>query len=171
MKRPKTGKIFRYLVLLFVSLYMLTIFSSASTNIMPIPAIPSQLDVNLSGKGQSINGTIFLSWNYPQSDVTFNIYRNKDSDFIPLEKHLIARNVEDKNFTDQVYKDGEYYYKVAAVNTWGRISQTSFPIKVIVNVEPPKAPIVNGKSGYHGKILLEWEAPEKAVSYEILKYK
>ncbi|NVM04522.1 MAG: hypothetical protein HWN67_19520, partial [Candidatus Helarchaeota archaeon] len=170
MTRLKKGKIFRNLVLLFVAMYMLTIFTSASTNIMPIPAIPSQLDVNLSGKGQSINGTIFLSWNYPQSDVTFNVYRNKDSDFIPSKRHLIARNIEDMNFTDQVHKDGEYYYKIAAINTWGKIGQASLPIRISVNVEPPKAPIVNAISGYHGKIILEWEAPKKAVSYEILKY-
>ncbi|NQV42887.1 MAG: PD40 domain-containing protein [Candidatus Marinimicrobia bacterium] len=92
------------------------------------PAIPGGLLGELSD-----DWTVHLSWESPTDEDfrVFRIYRDASPDFVPSELSLISE-IDLPEYDDELTVDGEYWYRVSAVDIHGNESEASSALNVLV---------------------------------------
>ena len=130
------------------------------TNSQPPPA-PTGLTASAG------SGRISLSWTASSGATSYNVYRGTSAG--GESSTPLATGVTTTSYPDSTAAAGTtYYYKVAAVNTYGN-SGLSNEASAAIPSSPP--PVPTGLTAMKGnkQVLLNWTASSGATSYKVYR--
>jgi hypothetical protein len=144
--------------------YDLTGNVSAPTEALEVSVADATAPTSVTGLSGTANGTdVSLGWNASTDNVGvdhYRIYRGTTADFA-IDGLTPVAQTGSVTYVDSALAEGQWYYRVVAVDAAGNVSAVSTSVGVLVDIDTdaPSTPTdVAGSVASNGSVTLTWSA-------------
>lgn len=114
--------------------------------------------------------SISLSWNSVDGARSYNVYKynSKTKKFALIKKDISSWS--NSYYDDNIKAGKTYYYKVCAVNDFGKSEQSKKISVKVPDMKLPSAPVIEKSEGTTYTVSFSWKPVKNAYLYNIYKY-